>query len=189
MQHRNMDELKFSISTISTEGLSNLREIDKEAEGNLTPHDTQSKEAMGESSLVFDTMQLSGLGCIHDSQLPLVRYLVGRLELSHATKRRSPITRAPEMPADSLVTEERCVSIQLPLWLLPRRYQIRSRKAYSGWDHRFRTYYPTPSTDTVFKLCMEGNVGGLQKLFQAELASPFSTDYNGFTTLHVSLAI
>lgn len=144
---------------------------------------------MGESSLVFDTTQLLDPGCIHDSQLSLVRYFIGSLEINHVAKRRPTITRAPEMSTDSFVTEERFFSIQLPSWLLPRRYQIRSRKAYSGWDHRFRTYYPTSSADTVFKLCMEGNVGGLQKLFHAGLASPFNTDYNGFTTLHVSLTI
>jgi len=34
---------------------------------------------------------------------------------------------------------------------------------------------------------MEGNVKGLQKLFRAGLASPFNTDYSGFTTLHYAV--
>jgi hypothetical protein len=40
--------------------------------------------------------------------------------------------------------KERCITIQLPAWIFPRRYQLRARKAQSGWDCRFRTYYPTP---------------------------------------------
>jgi hypothetical protein len=82
--------------------------------------------------------------------------------------------------------KEISITIQLPAWIFPRRYQLRARKAQSGWDCRFRTYYPTSHNSLVFKFCEEGNVEGLQWLFDAGLASPFNTDENGYTTLHVS---
>ena len=83
--------------------------------------------------------------------------------------------------------KERCITIQLPAWIFPRRYQLRARKAQSGWDCRFRTYYPISRySSPVFDFCQDGNVEGLQRLFDAGLASPFNTDELGFTTLHVS---
>ena len=82
--------------------------------------------------------------------------------------------------------KERCITIQLPAWIFPRRYQLRARKAQSGWDCRFRTYYPTSHNSPVFKFCRKGNLEGLQRLFDAGLASPFNTDEYRWTTLHVS---
>jgi hypothetical protein len=82
--------------------------------------------------------------------------------------------------------KERCITVQLPAWIFPRRYQLRARKAQSGWDYRFRTYYPTSYDSPVFRFCMDGNVEGLQQLFDAGLASPFNIDEDGWTTLHVS---
>ena len=82
--------------------------------------------------------------------------------------------------------KERCITIQLPAWIFPRRYQLRARKAQSGWDCRFRTHYPTSRKSQVFDFCWDGNVEGLQRLFDAGLASPFNTDEYGWTTLHVS---
>jgi hypothetical protein len=82
--------------------------------------------------------------------------------------------------------KERRITIQLPAWIFPRRYQLRARKAQSGWDCRFRTHYPTSRKSQVFDFCWDGNVEGLQRLFDAGLASPFNTDEYGWTTLHVS---
>jgi hypothetical protein len=190
MHRCSMDELKITISTISTERFQNSREMKNTIEDNITLQDTQIKEVMGAPPVALDTIQLSSPSGDEDSLycswLQLARRLVGSIELNQTVRRQSSITSIAGTSADCFERAERCVSIQPPTWLLARRYQIRSRKAHSGWDHRFRTYYPTSSTAPVFKLCMEGNVGGLRELFQAGLASPFNTDYDGFTTLHVS---
>jgi ribose 1,5-bisphosphokinase PhnN len=83
--------------------------------------------------------------------------------------------------------KEISITVQVPAWIFPRRYQLRARKAQTGWDCRFRTYYPTSfDSSPVFKLCIDGNVEGLQRLFDARLASPFEIDKDGWTTLHVS---
>ncbi|KAH7393579.1 hypothetical protein BKA64DRAFT_91682 [Cadophora sp. MPI-SDFR-AT-0126] len=190
-QHRAMDELKITISGIFpnefVRDTQKQEQSDSRSDLTLISWEGDLKKVDSQKSLTFNTTTRSEVAFTGSSK-SLIKYLIGSLELSSGPKTRPSGESARDKPRSSSAPAERYISIQLPSWLLSRRYQIRSRKAYSGWDHRFRTYYPTSSNDEIFGLCTKGDVDGLQQLFQAGAASPFSTDYDGFTTLHYAIS-
>lgn len=79
------------------------------------------------------------------------------------------------------------VTVQLPLWLSGSRYQLRSKRAYGGWDYTIRSYTIVPYESPIFDLCYNGDLNAVQQLFHDGLASPFDISINGTTLLHVSL--
>lgn len=51
-------------------------------------------------------------------------------------------------------------------------------------------YYPVvPETAEIFEACKQGNISWVQSLLDRNVASPFDTDPNGWTPLHVSYTI
>ena len=78
------------------------------------------------------------------------------------------------------------VSFTLPNWICARRFELRLMKSQQGWDQSFRSYRMVSYDAKVFDYCMDGDVAGLQKLFASGQASPFETDPDGRTPLHVS---
>jgi hypothetical protein len=78
------------------------------------------------------------------------------------------------------------VSLRLPSWIHARRYEFCLSKSYQGWEQSLRSYTVLSYDDLVFQYSMEGDVIGLQKLFQMGKASPFVADPDGRSPLHVS---
>ncbi|ESZ93746.1 hypothetical protein SBOR_5883 [Sclerotinia borealis F-4128] len=58
------------------------------------------------------------------------------------------------------------------------------RQSYSGWTFTFRTYNIVDSYAPIMELAREGDVIGMQKLFQTRQASPFDVTSRGKTPLH-----
>lgn len=79
------------------------------------------------------------------------------------------------------------ITMSLPAWIHPRRYQFYFSKSYQGWEQSLRSYAMESYDALVFRYSMEGNVVGLQELFQSGKASPFVIDPEGRSPLHVSL--
>jgi hypothetical protein len=77
------------------------------------------------------------------------------------------------------------ISLNLPLWIYARKFDINLKRSYQGWDASFRTYRRVPYEARVFGYCVHGDVKGLQQLFQSGAASPFEVDPDGKTPLHV----
>lgn len=77
------------------------------------------------------------------------------------------------------------ISFGLPSWIYSRRFEMRWNKSCQGWNQSFRTYRIVSYDADVFHLSMEGDVEGLQQLFEKGLASPFEVDPDGRTPLHV----
>jgi hypothetical protein len=77
------------------------------------------------------------------------------------------------------------ISLGFPSWLHARRYDIILKKACQGWDSYFRTYRTVDLNAAVFHYSMDGDVAGLQRLFERGEASPNDIDPEGRTPLHV----
>lgn len=82
--------------------------------------------------------------------------------------------------------EEKRITVQLPTWLLPRRYQFRGSEAYTGWKFCIRSSHVLPSSSYVFQPSKEGNLAALRQHFLRRKASIFDVDEQSRTTLHVS---
>lgn len=80
-------------------------------------------------------------------------------------------------------------TLQLPVWFLSRRFELRFRRLYGGWDHNLRVYRMVPFDAPIFTFCFKGQVEKVQELFSAGLASPFDSDPDGNTPLHVRTSV
>ena len=71
------------------------------------------------------------------------------------------------------------------------RYAIQLRYARSfGYISPSLNIYPVLSTsDTIFQICRDGNMLSLQTALSRNGVSPFVVDSNGWTLLHVSVAV
>lgn len=180
-----MGELKLLVSTVST--VSFTPQIpsqgnDPIAEPEYVPRERAIKSQ--QVPVVFDTDTAKVRSVCSSNPTPVsdieyFRFLLGSVEIGR--------TRNTKHSANT--SETRCLSLQFPAWICNRRYQLQARRSYNGWDYKLRAYYVTSENDTLFTLCHDGDVKGLQRLFEAGLASPFTTDYYGNTTLHVSIVI
>jgi hypothetical protein len=119
------------------------------------------------------------------AQILWKRRLFGPVECSKAIRssRRKTIPTIQSSNEEEL--DEMRVTIRLPTWLLPRRYQFRARRAYSGWEYSLRSSCILSPNSLVFQFSQNGNIEGLKELFNSRIASPFDTDVDGFTPLHV----
>jgi hypothetical protein len=65
--------------------------------------------------------------------------------------------------------------------------QIAFSKSFQGLDCRLKTYRAVPNDSPIFELCGKGDVDGVRRLFDERRASPWDTDSEGHTPLHVKL--
>lgn len=67
-------------------------------------------------------------------------------------------------------------------------WAISFSKAMSSWDLGFRIklHRAVPDDAAIFEYCKQGNIAGVQVLFDQGLASPWDRDSRGFTPLFVS---
>jgi hypothetical protein len=72
-----------------------------------------------------------------------------------------------------------------PAWLVNRAWKFHATKVYNGWDFNIRQYNVIPRESLVFSYAVDGNVKGLQELFDTRQASPLDCDDQGLTPLHV----
>lgn len=185
-----MIELKASISTLArpiTSSMCQAGSSNGSDEYELAQsQDSSDFQSITAASLVFDLRQPSRVNLrlredaheFDNSSICSAKTLLGCLETQKYVRQKR----------QSYEPEESCIiSVQLPSWLLPRRYQIRSRRQYRGWNYHIRAYHIVPTTAPVFKLCMEGDINGLQNIFTSGLATPFDVDRDGASTLHVSM--
>ena len=76
-----------------------------------------------------------------------------------------------------------------PTWYFSKVYEI--HKIQDQWSCRytFRTYNLVQSSNSkLFSCVSDGDVEGVQRLFNSGQATPFDRDEHGWTALHVSLS-
>jgi hypothetical protein len=161
---------------------------ESDEENNLEPGNEEETQMPRVLEAVIDSPDDYGsarltLDC---AQILWKRRLFGPVECSKAIRS----SRRKAIPTIQSSTEEELdeirVTIRLPTWLLPRRYQFRARRAYSGWEYSLRSSCIASPDSLVFQFSQGGNIEGLKELFITRIASPFDTDVDGFTPLHVS---
>lgn len=89
--------------------------------------------------------------------------------------------------SSDVVNTATSIRVGLPAYFCPMRYEVRFMKSCQGWDQSFRSYKMGSYDDPIFHLSMAGDIVGLQRLFQSGEASPFETDPDDRTPLHVSI--
>jgi hypothetical protein len=120
------------------------------------------------------------------AQILWKRRLFGPVECSKAIRSSHRKAIPTIQSSNEGELDEMRVTIRLPTWLLPRRYQFRARRAYSGWEYSLRSSCIVSPDSLVFQFSQDGNKEGLKELFNTRIASPFDADIDGFTPLHVS---
>jgi hypothetical protein len=188
-----MSELKITISAMSTTAYQ-IRSVCNE-ESDEKSRSEPINEDMSQSLRVLGTAidspddNSSTKPVSNRVQLLRQRKLLGPVEYNKTVRsrhQRNILTTQPDAEGE---IDEMFVTIRLPTWLLPRRYQFRARRAYSGWEYSLRSSSIVPSSSLVFEFSKDGNIEGLKDLFNTRKASPFDTDVCGFTPLHVSFLL
>jgi hypothetical protein len=65
------------------------------------------------------------------------------------------------------------------------QFQVRCIQGFRSYN--IRPVHIVPDDALVFEFCREGDLNNIQRLFSKGLASPFDTNSNGATLLHVCL--
>ena len=76
-------------------------------------------------------------------------------------------------------------SLELPAWFYRQRHQFMVNKSTQGWTTKLHTFRIVGFDAPVFRHSMNGDVAALERLFQANEASPLDIDPEGRTALHV----
>ncbi len=84
---------------------------------------------------------------------------------------------------------ETSISIYPKPWLLGRGFALSYSTSGQGWlpqiGFQFRQYNIRSEEALIFEFCLFGNVEGVRSLLRRREASPFDTDPEGWTPLHV----
>ncbi len=92
------------------------------------------------------------------------------------------------LPVDDRQEFEASVTVHLNRWVSSRGFSI----SYSRYGQgcfptlRFRQFNVRSEESLIFEFCSSGNVDGVRSLLSRGEASPFDTDPEGWTPLHVS---
>lgn len=81
--------------------------------------------------------------------------------------------------------QEMVVWYRGPAWLVNRAWNLYASKACNGWNFTIRQYNVVPHNSLVFMYALDGDVIGLQRLFDKHEASPLDCHEDGWTPLHV----
>ncbi|KAF4624646.1 hypothetical protein G7Y89_g13524 [Cudoniella acicularis] len=65
---------------------------------------------------------------------------------------------------------------------------VQLKRSIQGWDQSLRVYKTVADDAPVIRYCINGDMKGLQTLFDSGLASPFEMDSGGWTPLHYAAA-
>jgi hypothetical protein len=78
--------------------------------------------------------------------------------------------------------------LRTPSWLSlsSNALEICCYKVNSGWMFTAQAYRVVPRNSPIIQLAKDGNVRGIQELFEKKLASPYDKTSDGFTVLDVS---
>jgi hypothetical protein len=81
---------------------------------------------------------------------------------------------------------ETSFSIIPATWLLKYGVTLSFGRNAEGYHHKMR-YFPLVQRNAlIFEFCQQGNIDGVQSLFQQKMASPWDTDPDGLTPLHIA---
>lgn len=119
-----------------------------------------------------------------NTQLWKVSNLLGTLVCSRR-RRFNPQKTIADEGIGPIVLEETIVEYRGPSWLVNRAWSIQAMQSCSGWTFSPRTYNTVPADAMVFRYGRDGNIKGLQELFDKRAASPFDRNDHGGTPLHV----
>ena len=93
---------------------------------------------------------------------------------------------------DSSVQIETSFSLHPSDWLVScgLKYGLRATFVQSavGWKYNLSPIRAVSNESLIFSFCSDGNVAAIQTLFSRGEASPYDTDSNGWTPLHVSIS-
>ena len=112
----------------------------------------------------------------------IYRGIFGSITTQRKSKRLSSNRNVwPDETCD--IQEERITRIIMPF--LQRAFEIRLNTSLGQVSRTLSFYAVLPLDAPVFKMCHDGDTGGLQKLFSSSNISPFVQDEYGRTLLHV----
>jgi hypothetical protein len=76
----------------------------------------------------------------------------------------------------------------MPVWLSMFRnsWEVRLYRATTCWTFIAQSYRTVPSDSPIMKFASNGDLRGMQKLFENKLASPYDRSRDGTTVLDVS---
>lgn len=114
------------------------------------------------------------------------RGLLGFIRYQQNSTKRSVHSGSGEQKYSS-TEEELRITLQLPTWFFSWQYDVQIRKSQRGWDYRLRSCNIVPKDAPVFRYCLEGNIQALKTLFESGYASPFDSNADGITALHVGM--
>lgn len=107
----------------------------------------------------------------------------GWFEIISSTKEQFLISASDQSPKGPGFGRKKTISISM--WLLRYFYLFQIEMGRGSWKHSFTVYQVVSLEDVIWELCREGDISGLQKLFASGAYSPFVTDEDGWTLIHV----
>ncbi len=138
---------------------------------------------------------LSNSSCtrrVHNSQYSVTKNIFGKLEIMSKSCRVLSSSSDEAMVAsmdDQYEFETKCV-LHPAWWLVKLGLSTGIRATISrsimGWDYQLRPFQAVPDDSLIFEFCRAGNIDGVRALFERGQASPWDTNFNGITPLHVS---
>jgi hypothetical protein len=183
-----MSELKITISALHSASHIVPPSHDEKRKSESVGEDISPPPMIYEADESSSCTAALGKSRLGSDYLRWKKTLVGPVEYSKAIKLKLEDTKRASKSDAEEEADEMQVTLQLPTWLLRRRYHFRARRAYSGWEYSLRSSAILPSASPVFQFSLAGDVDGLRQLFDTRTASPFDVDVDGYTPLHVSLA-
>jgi len=95
-------------------------------------------------------------------------------------------TKRPSIPSNSSRQDDISVRICTPAWLFRKVYEARATRHRWNWRFNFRVHYIVPENTPLFEYARNGDIKGMQGLFDSRQATPFDRGAKyGTTALHV----
>ncbi|THV53833.1 hypothetical protein BGAL_0041g00420 [Botrytis galanthina] len=97
-------------------------------------------------------------------------------------------TTSGSRSAKSLSKHQKILNAKLRLPFFSGVWELCAyQQSISGWTFTLRTYNVVDMNSPIMKMASEGNVAGMQQLFQSRRASLFDVDEFGYTILHTGV--
>lgn len=71
-------------------------------------------------------------------------------------------------------------------WLLKMGIKVACTRSSAGWNHKLSNFNVVKRDAPIFRYSIAGNIAGVKELFSQKLATPWDTNEDGFTVLHLS---
>jgi hypothetical protein len=116
------------------------------------------------------------------------QFLLGKLLIKSTPSR--PITRKCDSTSiTQFEVEKKTFRIELARWLASFNLELQALRRWGNWTYQLRYWRVISANSLLFRLCDDGDLKNVQRLFGEQLASPFDVTPEGETVLHVSSSL